>query len=95
MFQGAYQSPFYRKLHKLLHDDLDLRRKIVNCKLQIEDSPELAQSTIYNLQFAIDQLNAGWFELGRMEMEYRSAAPTLLVRQNGHIPVPDLSKDWN
>ena len=26
MFQGTYQSPFYRKLHHLLHDDLDLRK---------------------------------------------------------------------
>ena len=27
-----------------------------------------------------------WFELGRMEKEYRNDAPTLLVRQNGHLP---------
>ncbi len=110
MFQGTYQSPFYRKLHKLLHDDLELRRQIADCRpvlpfdtlrnravegLQIADWRELSQSTIYNLQFAIDQLNAEWFELGRLEIQHRSTVPTLLARTNRHIPAPDLSKEWN
>src|SRR5438477_196303 len=56
LFQGTYKSPFYRKLHRLLHDDLDLHRAIADCKLQIADFDE-QQSTIYNLQSAMDELN--------------------------------------
>ena len=43
----------------------------------------------------MDRLNAAWFELGQMEVEYRNDSPTVLIRQNGHLPVPDLSKEWN
>jgi radical SAM superfamily enzyme YgiQ (UPF0313 family) len=94
LFQGTYRSPFYRALHRLLHEDLELRRTIANCKLQIVDSDD-CQSAIYNLQSTIDQLNAAWFELGRMEQRERNDAPTLLIRQHGRIEAPDLSKEWN
>jgi anaerobic magnesium-protoporphyrin IX monomethyl ester cyclase len=87
LFQGIYQSPFYRKLHRLLHADLELRRQIADGRWQIADHA-IRQS-------AIDQLNAEWFELGRMEAQQRNAAPTLLARQNGHVVAPDLSKEWN
>jgi hypothetical protein len=43
----------------------------------------------------LDQLNASWFELGRMEERERNAAPTLLVRQHAQAAAPDLSKEWN
>jgi anaerobic magnesium-protoporphyrin IX monomethyl ester cyclase len=94
LFQGAYRSPFYRALHRLLHEDLELRRKIADCRLQIADCED-SQSTIYNLQSAMDKLNAAWFELGRMEARERNDAPTLLVRRHGRIEAPDLSKEWN
>ena len=94
LFQGTYKSPFYRKLHRVLHDDLDLHRAIANCKLQIADN-RASQSTIDNLQPVIDQLSASWFELGRMEERERNAAPTLLVRQHARVEAPDLSKEWN
>ncbi|MDQ2996106.1 MAG: B12-binding domain-containing radical SAM protein [Chloroflexota bacterium] len=87
LFQGTYKSPFYRKLHTVLHEDLDLRRKIA-------ESSNL-QSTIYNLQSTIDQLNASWFELGRMEERERNTTPTLLVREPARAQAPDLSKEWN
>jgi anaerobic magnesium-protoporphyrin IX monomethyl ester cyclase len=93
MFKGTYQTPFYRKLHHLLHEDLDLRRAIANSNVQAVGSDN--QSSIDNLQSAMDRLNAAWFELGRMEPEYRNDSPTMLIRQNGHLPVPDLSKEWN
>jgi anaerobic magnesium-protoporphyrin IX monomethyl ester cyclase len=94
LFQGTYKSPFYRKLHSVLHQDLDLRRMIANCKLHIEDSGD-PQSTIYNLQSTIDQLNASWLELGRMEERERNTTPTLLVREHARAEAPDLSKEWN
>jgi anaerobic magnesium-protoporphyrin IX monomethyl ester cyclase len=109
MFQGTYQSPFYRKLHKLLHDDLDLRRHLVaphtaNGNGKTHEGhiagAGLASTTALQAHYTellaeLDRLNAEWFELGRVEHQYRSTAPTLLVREHAHTPVPDLSKDWN
>jgi anaerobic magnesium-protoporphyrin IX monomethyl ester cyclase len=33
LFEGTYQTPFYRKLHKLLHRDLEARRESDTSKL--------------------------------------------------------------
>jgi hypothetical protein len=104
MFKGTYPTPFYRKLHHLLHEALDLRRRLYGERSEIRDwrLPTEDQSPISNLQSSIadvlnrlDRLNSAWFELGQMEVEYRNDAPTVLIRQNGHLPVPDLSKEWN
>ncbi|MBK9941623.1 MAG: B12-binding domain-containing radical SAM protein [Kouleothrix sp.] len=86
MFQGAYRSPFYRRLHTLLHDDLDLHRALAG----LGEHPAAD-----GLPAALSRLSAEWFALGQIEAEHRNQAPTLLVRQNGHMPVPDLSKEWN
>jgi anaerobic magnesium-protoporphyrin IX monomethyl ester cyclase len=95
MFQGTYQSPFYRKLHQVLHHDLELRQKIAECRAQVADGPEAAQSTIDTIQSDMDRLNADWLELGRLEVLHRSAAPTLLARPQGMPAAPDLSREWN
>jgi anaerobic magnesium-protoporphyrin IX monomethyl ester cyclase len=99
LFQGTYRSPFYRKLHRLLHEDLDLRRRLAtgDWGLGIGDlsSSPNPQSPIPNLLTELDQLNAEWFELGRMEASERNESPTLLVRQHGRVEAPDLSKEWN
>jgi hypothetical protein len=104
LFQGTYQSPFYRKLHHLLHEDLELRRKIADTRHETRNSGEDSSaaddasrlpSPVSRLLADLDQLNAEWFELGRMEAQYRNAAPTLIARQNGRIAAPDLSKEWN
>jgi anaerobic magnesium-protoporphyrin IX monomethyl ester cyclase len=99
LFQGTYKSPFYRKLHRLLHDDLELRRRVVtgDWGLGIEEqslSPS-PQSLVPDLLAEFDQLNAAWFELGQMEERERNDAPTLLVRQHAPATAPDLSKEWN
>jgi anaerobic magnesium-protoporphyrin IX monomethyl ester cyclase len=88
MFRGTYQTPFYRRLHGLLHEDLELRRRLQEPGAEKQEPGEAVLG-------ALDRLNDGWLELGRMEVEHRNAAPTLLVRQKGHIPAPDLSKEWN
>jgi anaerobic magnesium-protoporphyrin IX monomethyl ester cyclase len=96
MFQGTYQSAFYRKLHQVLHHDLELRQKMAGVSSQITAGADgSAQSAIYNLQSAIDQLAADWLELGRLEVQQRSAAPTLLARPYDQIAAPDLSREWN
>jgi hypothetical protein len=40
-------------------------------------------------------VNAGWFELGRLEATFRSAAPTRVAVPPFERPAPDLSKEWN
>ncbi|HSR53336.1 MAG TPA: radical SAM protein [Acidobacteriota bacterium] len=84
MFQGTYQTPFYRKLHRLLHRDLELRH-------------ELRQSPSPNgtLLERLDRLNAHWFELGQMELQYRSESPTAIEKDYAQPLEPDLSKRWN
>ena len=43
----------------------------------------------------MNELSTAWFELGRMEVCERNAAPTLLVREHAQAAAPDLSKEWN
>src|SRR5262249_35142978 len=83
MFQGTYQSPFYRHLHNLLHRDLEVRQRLVTGP---PDAETLA---------LLDRLAADWLELGRLESEQRSLKPTVAVKRNGHLTRPDLSKEWN
>jgi anaerobic magnesium-protoporphyrin IX monomethyl ester cyclase len=92
LFEGTYQSPFYRKLHRLLHQDLELRRKLAALR---DGQTLISDSLIVALLADIDRLNADWFELGQTEAQYRNNTPTVLVRQNGQIAAPDLSKEWN
>ncbi len=84
LFQGTYRTPFYRKLHQLLHRDLELRQQ-----LQRRTAPERAWSD------ALDALAHDWFELGQMEVEERSPQPTTLVRNALPLVAPDLRKRWN
>jgi anaerobic magnesium-protoporphyrin IX monomethyl ester cyclase len=97
LFQGTYQSPFYRKLHRLLHHDLDLRRRLLEASAATREpaAETAALDSDLSVLSALDQLNAEWFELGQMEPECRNLAPTLLIRQHGSIEAPDLSKEWN
>jgi anaerobic magnesium-protoporphyrin IX monomethyl ester cyclase len=84
MFQGTYQSPFYRHLHRLLHRDLELRQRLARC-----EAPDPA------LWVALDRLNTDWLELGRLESQCRNLDPTRIVKRNGTLLPPDVSKEWN
>ncbi|HWM89281.1 MAG TPA: radical SAM protein [Thermoanaerobaculia bacterium] len=84
MFQGTYQTPFYRKLHQVVHHDLDLRHRLASAGGL---DPALLEE--------LDRLNADWLELGRLEVECRSAEPTRIHKPYGTPEAPDLSKDWN
>jgi anaerobic magnesium-protoporphyrin IX monomethyl ester cyclase len=84
MFQGTYRTPFYRKLHTLIHEDLKLRQQ-----LHTQDSPGA------ELFRALDRLNNGWCALGQLEAQSRSAAPTVLRKHYDQVEIPDLSKGWN
>jgi anaerobic magnesium-protoporphyrin IX monomethyl ester cyclase len=88
MFQGTYQSPFYRKLHRVLHKDLELRQRLATCNPQ----PATRNN---DLLHELDQLNAEWLELGRLEAQHRSETPTLITKPYMQLAAPDLSKEWN
>lgn len=83
MFQGTYRSAFYRHLHRVVHRDLDVRQRLANGDAGTEVLEEL------------DALNADWLELGRLEVEQRSTAPTPLCKTGLPLAAPDLSKTWN
>jgi anaerobic magnesium-protoporphyrin IX monomethyl ester cyclase len=86
MFQGTYQTPFYRKLHQVVHHDLDLRHKLAK-NGGAAPEPGLLEE--------LDRLSADWLELGRLEVECRSAEPTRIHKTYGPLEAPDLSKDYN
>jgi anaerobic magnesium-protoporphyrin IX monomethyl ester cyclase len=69
MFQGPYQSPFYRKLHQVLHRDLEMHQR-----LNAAAGPPEA-----GLLAALDGLTADWLELGRLESQSQSISPTLFI----------------
>jgi anaerobic magnesium-protoporphyrin IX monomethyl ester cyclase len=83
MFQGTYASPFYRRLHGLLHRDLDARRRAVSGGDSARSKAEL------------DALRREWAELGRAEANARNAAPTAVVLGSRRPAAPDLTRDWN
>ncbi len=85
MFQGTYQTPFYRQLRQVVHRDLELRLRTRHGK-NGEDE---------DLRRERDELAAGWRELERLEIACRSAAPTTVHKPYDNLPVPDLSKTWN
>lgn len=71
IFQGTYQSPFYRQLHQLLHRDLDLRQRLraasgENCALDLE----------------YRALKQDWEQWTQSESRYRSPQPTTLDHAN-------------
>jgi anaerobic magnesium-protoporphyrin IX monomethyl ester cyclase len=100
MFQGTYQSPFYRKLHQVLHHDLELRQRLACVREpRTENQEPGSETSVLGSWFSVlddlDRLNAEWLELGRLEVEQRSAAPTLLARPYEQLAAPDLSREWN
>ncbi|WP_179136731.1 B12-binding domain-containing radical SAM protein [Candidatus Entotheonella palauensis] len=84
MFQGTYQTPFYRQLHTLIHRDLELRQQLY---AQSASDTELLQ--------ALDCLTDDWFTLGQLDGQYRSADPTVIRKDYDQVEEPDLSKEWN
>ncbi len=83
MFQGTYQTDFYRTLHKLLHRELIVRQQLAK-----------NSSCTENLK-ALDELNLAWRDLGSTEARHRSLNPTPMRKQYDLIAAPDLSRRWN
>ena len=92
MFQGSYQSPFYRKLHRVLHRDLEVRQRLARQNTN-GHGPGVVQDA--DLLSALDHLSHEWMELGRLEVLHRSERPTMIVKPYGAPAAPDTSRDWN
>lgn len=80
MFNGTYQTPFYRRLHALLHRELELRQALAG--------------GADGLAAALDDVEAEWASLAAAEHEFRSERTLSLVRQPTS-PRPDLTRTWN
>jgi anaerobic magnesium-protoporphyrin IX monomethyl ester cyclase len=85
MFRGTYTSGFYRKLHRLLHEELDVRRA------QDAHNDRCADETIIA---RLDKLSAEWVDLERTETEFRHKAPTQLRFAPARPQAPDLSRSY-
>jgi anaerobic magnesium-protoporphyrin IX monomethyl ester cyclase len=83
MFQGTYQTPFYRKLRQAVHRDLNLRHRLRKGE------------TGNGFQAELDGLAEDWLELGRLEATCRSEAPTVVTKTYGPLAAPDLSRSFN
>jgi anaerobic magnesium-protoporphyrin IX monomethyl ester cyclase len=82
MFQGTFTTAFYRRLHRLVHRDLKLRR---SWALPGGDTHEAER----------DALAAEWREVERLAESSRSAAPTQIEKPYSPPLAPDLSRAWN
>ena len=100
MFRGTYQTPFYKKLHRVLHLELEalqmkrdwsLRPEPIE-RLEIGDSSD-SQSP--NLQSLVSSLQSEWGALMQLEQDCRNDAPTFIVKPYLQPLAPDLSKAWN
>ncbi|HVT59863.1 MAG TPA: radical SAM protein [Thermoanaerobaculia bacterium] len=105
MFQGTYQTPFYRHLHRLLHRDLRLHQRLRAAR---ENGGSGAggdsggggggsDSGAHEPGLAeeLAALSRDWFELGRLEGSCRSERPTAIQKDYAAPAAPDLSKSWN
>jgi len=84
LFQGTYQTPLYRKLHDLLHKDLELRTRLL-------ETPELSLSIAPRLE----ELDRELLELGRTGIRYQSTNPTMIRKYYPAVQAPDLGGRWN
>lgn len=95
MFQGTYQTPFYRKLRQALHHELDLRHRLRQGKADPAEPDQPDQPDQIAQIAQIDQVMNDWLELGRLEATCRSASPTLVTKTYGPLAAPDLTRPWN
>jgi anaerobic magnesium-protoporphyrin IX monomethyl ester cyclase len=90
LFRGTYTSPFYRRLHTVVHDDLDLHRR--RRGLPIAARPRLPLVDELTHEARVCQ---GWEDLADLERTCRAERPTLLVRAEAAPRAPDLSAAHN
>jgi anaerobic magnesium-protoporphyrin IX monomethyl ester cyclase len=83
MFEGTYDTAFYRRLHALLHREVDLRRSSGGNGHAPADAE------------AREALHRAWAELARGAADHRSRSPTALAPHATRPSPPDLTRSWN
>jgi anaerobic magnesium-protoporphyrin IX monomethyl ester cyclase len=86
LFEGSYRTPFYRRLHRLLHRDLELRRALAGGGQGNGGGAAGAE---------LARLEEAWRELRATAAAHRSDRPTAIAKPWPAPPPPDLSKAWN
>ena len=76
MFHGTYYSPFYRRLHQVLHRDLEYARLQYQPDMPLDPGDWRAGKTSRELALVIEE---EWLELGRLETRYRHPNPSVLT----------------
>ena len=87
MFQGTYETPFYRELHRLLHRELELRLGLGGNGSDPAHAAELTAE--------LAKVAARWSQLEAAEASHRSLHPTSIEKDYGPLAAPDLSRTWN
>jgi anaerobic magnesium-protoporphyrin IX monomethyl ester cyclase len=83
MFEGTYDTAFYRQLHALLHREVELRQS----SRGNGHAPADAE--------AREALRLAWAELARGEGDHRSRSPTALAPHTTRPSPPDITRSWN
>ena len=82
MFKGTYDTAFYRRLHTLLHREIEYRQRL-------DRHPATDP-------MAREELRLAWDELIDNETRHRNEAPTALPASGAAAPAPpDLTRSWN
>ena len=87
MFEGTYQSPFYRKLHRVLHHDLEVHQRLAHRNNGLWHERNAIRSQLADLK-------REWDELRELERTSRNATPTTIIKLDAP-QAPDLSQTWN
>ncbi|HEY6324611.1 MAG TPA: radical SAM protein [Thermoanaerobaculia bacterium] len=96
MFQGTYQTAFYRELHGLLHRDLELRHRLARAGVAtVAAVAAVAAADAADAVAELAAVEARFAELRRDEAQYRSLNPTAIDKDCGPLAAPDLSQPWN
>jgi anaerobic magnesium-protoporphyrin IX monomethyl ester cyclase len=84
MFRGTYDTEFYRRLHALLHRELELQQRTRGNGHHPADL------------LAREELRLAWADLERHESLHRTRTPTALpAAEAGQPAPPDLTQSWN
>jgi anaerobic magnesium-protoporphyrin IX monomethyl ester cyclase len=83
MFEGTYDTAFYRQLHALLHREVELRPSSRGNGRAPADAE------------AREALRLAWAELARGEGDHRSRSPSALAPHTTRPSPPDITRSWN
>lgn len=85
MFQGPYRSPFYRRLHDVLHRDFEYRQLLARPELPLKTGDWRRDRRLGELARTVA---AEWRELDQLEKLHRNLHPTQLPPAMAVVALP-------